>query len=131
MGTCDPGLCVRRDVTIEESDTALAHGSGDVPVLATPRVLALAEAACVEAISGELPETETTVGSFAEIEHHGPSPVGATVHVEATLIGHHGRRLEFNIIFRMHDEVVARVQHRRVIVDRDRFLSKLEAAKTA
>ena len=131
MGTCDPGLSVKHDLTVEDADTAIAMGSGDVPVLATPRVLALAEAACVEAIVGELPENETSVGSFAEIEHDRPSPVGSTVHVEATLIGHHGRRLEFNVIFRMGDEVVARVRHRRVIVDRERFLSKLDATTTA
>jgi predicted thioesterase len=44
----------------------------------------------------------------------------------ATLRGHHGTRLEFVVVVRSHDEVVAKVRHRRVLVDRDRFLAKLD-----
>lgn len=107
-----------------DGDTAAEIGSGDVPVLATPRLLTLAECTCVEAIAGELPDGMTTVGAHAEIDHDRPSPVGAEVDVEAKLIGHHGRRLEFNVTFRQGGDVVARVQHRRMIVDRDRFLER-------
>ncbi len=126
MGELDPGLAASRSIEVTDADTAVAVGSGDVPVLATPRVLALAESACVEALEGHLPEGRTSVGSYAEIEHAEPSPVGATVDVEATLIGHHGRRLEFNVVFRQDGEIVARVNHRRVLVDRDRFLQRCE-----
>lgn len=128
MGTCDPGLSARNTFAVGEDDTAIALGSGDVPVLATPRVLAMAEAACVQAITGEVPDDRTTVGAYAEVEHDVPSPLGAEVEVEATLIGHHGRRLEFNVVFRQDGHIVARVQHRRVLVHRDRFLEKLEPA---
>lgn len=126
MGELDPGLAATRSIEVTEADTAVAVGSGDVPVLATPRILALAEAACVDALDGELPEGRTSVGSYAEVEHHEPSRVGATVDVEATLIGHHGRRLEFNVVFRQDGVIVAHVNHRRVLVDRDRFLERCE-----
>lgn len=129
MGTCDPGLSASDTFTVGDDDTAIALGSGDVPVLATPRLLATAEAACVQAIAGEVPEDRTTVGAYAEVEHDLPSPVGARIEVEATLIGHHGRRLEFNVVFREDSRIVARVQHRRVLVHRDRFLEKLEPAE--
>lgn len=125
MGTCDPGCSATLSITVAEDDTAVAFGSGDIPVLATPKVLALAESSCVRAIAGELPDEETTVGAYAEVDHELPSPVGALVDVEATLIGHHGRRLEFNVTFRQDDTVVATVQHRRVLVDRAQFLDKL------
>ncbi len=65
------------------------------------------------------------MGAWAEIEHDRPTPVGVDVCAEATLIGHHGRRLEFNVIVRQDDEIVARVRHRRVLVDRARFLEKV------
>lgn len=126
MGTCDPGLRHTRSLVVEEQHTALAYGSGDVPVLGTPALLALAEAACVEAIADDLPEGQTSVGVWAEIEHEQPTAVGEQVEAEATLIGHHGRRLEFSVTVRQGDEVAARVRHRRILVDRDRFLAGAE-----
>lgn len=128
MGELDPGLSAHRSIEVGDEDTASAVGSGDVAVLATPRVLALAEGACVDALDGEIPDGKTSVGTYAEVEHERPSPVGATVEVEATLIGHHGRRLEFNVTFRQDGEIVATVNHRRVLVDRERFMERCGAA---
>lgn len=129
MGNCDPGLRQTRDLTVTTAHTAETAGSGDVPVLGTPALLALAEAACVQAICNDLPEGSTSVGAYAEIEHDRPSAVGDEVHAEATLVGHHGRRLEFSVIVRHgDDEIVARIRHRRVLVDRDRFVAKLAAS---
>ncbi|MFP5309515.1 MAG: thioesterase family protein [Actinomycetes bacterium] len=128
MGNCDPGLRCHHELTVAEDHTAAAVGSGDVPVLGTPALLALAEGACVQAIRDDLPEGQTSVGAWAEIEHEKPTPVGRTVCAEATLIGHHGRRLEFNVLVKDGDEVVAKVRHRRVLVDRERFLAKLAPA---
>jgi fluoroacetyl-CoA thioesterase len=118
---CSPGRRAKVELTVGEADTALAMGSGDVPVLATPRVLALAEQAAVQAIGTCLPEGKTSVGSWVELEHLTPTRVGATVVAEAVLLGVHGRRLEFTIAVREGDEEVAHVRHRRVIVSRARF----------
>ena len=128
MGRCDPGLRSTRELVVGEEHTAIALGSGDVPVLGTPAVLALAERACVEAIADDLPHGETSVGTWAEIEHLRATPVGATVQAKATLLGHHGRRLEFNVTLEEDGQQVALVRHRRVLVDRIRFLEKLGAA---
>lgn len=130
MGHCDPGLKSAHTLTVGEEHTATAVGSGDVPVLATPALLALAEGACVEALAGELDPSETTVGTWAEIEHVKASPVGATVCAHATLIGHHNRRLEFRIAVEQDGEQVALVKHRRVLVDRERFLEKMAPTVT-
>lgn len=118
---CRPGR--RASVTLEvgESDTAIALGSGDVPVLATPRVLALAEQAAVDALGGCLPEGKTSVGAWVELEHLQPSAIGETVVAEAVLLGVHGRRLEFSVSVRSGEEEVAHVRHRRVLVSRARF----------
>ncbi len=129
MGECDPGLKCSQTLKVGKKHTAIEVGSGDVPVLATPQVLALAEAACVEAIKDDLPEGDTSVGSHAEIDHERATPIGASVTAEAVLIGHHGRRLEFNVLVKQDDEVVARVRHTRILVNRERFLGKLAEAK--
>ena len=127
MGSCDPGLRQTRSLMVSPEITAAELGSGDVPVLGTPALLALAEGACVDAIADDLPEGKTSVGAWAEIEHERPTPVGQEVSAEATLIGHHGRRLEFNVMVRQGDEIVARIRHRRVLVDRERFLERVGA----
>jgi fluoroacetyl-CoA thioesterase len=128
MGRCDPGLKLARLLEVEHVHTAAALGSGDVPVLGTPALLALAEGACVDAIKDELEPDQTSVGTWAEIEHLTATPVGATVCAKATLIGHHGRRLEFSVRIVQDDAVVAKIRHRRVLVDRQRFLDKLTPA---
>lgn len=130
MGRCDPGLKLTRRLDVADDQTAAALGSGDVPVLGTPALLALAEGACVGAIADDLPDGQTSVGTWAEIEHLKATPVGAEVHAHATLIGHHGRRLEFRVTVEQDGEPVARISHRRILVDRERFLAKVDAAPT-
>ncbi len=125
MGRCDPGLKLARTLQVGTEHTATALGSGDVPVLGTPALLALAEGACVDAIKDDLEDGQTSVGTWAEVEHRTPTAVGQTVCAHATLIGHHGRRLEFSVLIEQDGEAVAKIRHRRVLVDRERFLSKI------
>jgi fluoroacetyl-CoA thioesterase len=89
---------VRHVVT--EADTAIEAGSGDVPVLATPRLLALAEAACVAALESHLGEGMTSVGTGVGLEHRRASPVGAEIEVEAELTELTGRKLVFGFVAR-------------------------------
>lgn len=118
---CTPGRRATVSLDVTEADTAVAMGSGDVPVLATPRVLALAEQAAVEAMGACLDADKTSVGAWVELEHLAPTPVGRTVQAEAVLLGVHGRRLEFAISVRDGDHEIATVRHRRVIASRSRF----------
>src|SRR5258708_17755026 len=89
---------VRHGVT--EADTAIQAGSGDVPVLATPRLLALAEAACVAALESHLGAGMTSVGTGVALEHRRGSPVGTQIQVEAGVTQLAGRRLVFSFIAR-------------------------------
>lgn len=119
---CQPGRRGRASLTVGDTDTAAHMGSGDVPVLASPRVLALAEQAAVSAIRGCLADDHTSVGARAELEHSRPTFVGGSVTAEAVLIGVHGRRLEFRITVRDGDgHDVASVRHERAVVARERF----------
>lgn len=122
---CDPGLKHDRTLTVADDHTATTVGSGDVEVLATPALLALAEAACCDAVADDLTDTETSVGTWSEVEHLQPVAVGGTVCAHATLVGHHGRRLEFTVNVEHDGDTVARVRHRRMLVDRERFLAGL------
>lgn len=120
--TCQPGRRAQSALTVTGEDTAAHLGSGDVPVLATPRVLALAEQAAVAAIDGCLAAETTSVGVRAEVDHSRPSFVGEQVTAEAVLIGVHSRRLEFSVSVTNGDGgEVATVRHDRAVVDRARF----------
>jgi predicted thioesterase len=93
----EPGLSARVTLRVTEADTAQALGSGDVPVLGTPRLLALAEAATVRATARHLPAGSTTVGTRVELEHLAATPVGGVVSVVAQLSTVDGHRLGFTV----------------------------------
>jgi fluoroacetyl-CoA thioesterase len=118
-------------VTVTEPDTAIALGSGDVPVLATPRLLALAEAAAVAAIGPQLADGLTSVGTAATLEHRRASPLGAEILVEAELTEVDGPRLVFSFIARAADTdedlVIGAGTVERVVLDRERFIARAGA----
>jgi fluoroacetyl-CoA thioesterase len=135
------GLRASVSAVVADADTAIQAGSGDVPVLATPRLLALAEAASVAAISPHLAPGTTSVGTAASLEHRRASPVGAELVVEAELTEVDGRRLVFSFIAREgrqrsgapggegdEDRVVGAGTVERVLVDREEFLARAGAA---
>lgn len=119
------GLAAQVTTTVGTADTALALGSGDVPVLATPRVVALVEAATVAAIAPELAPGSTTVGTRVELDHLAATPVGREVVARAQLASVDGRRLVFDVTLLDGDTVAAQGRVERVMVDRERFLGKL------
>ncbi len=120
------GLAASVTHTITPDDTARAVGSGDVDVLATPRLLALAESATVRAVAGHLSQEQTTVGSRIQLEHLRASPVGAEIRVHARLGHTDGRLLRFDVAAEHADgTLVASGQITRVLVDRDRFLDRV------
>lgn len=108
---------------MREDDTAIALGSGDVPVLGTPAVLALMEEAACAAIASGLDPGTTSVGTSAELEHLAPTRVGAEVLAEAELVSLEGRTLEFDCEVKEGAKTVARARHKRAIVDREKFLA--------
>ncbi|MEV0943903.1 hotdog domain-containing protein [Micromonospora wenchangensis] len=119
-----PGLTARVELTVTDADTAAAVGSGDVPVLATPRVLALAEAATVAATAPGMPAGSTTVGVRVELAHLAATPVGRTVVAHARLVEADGRRLLFTVTVTDGDTTVASGRVERALVDRQRFVAR-------
>lgn len=118
-----PGLTASVEIVVGDSDTAAAMGSGDVPTLATPRLLALAEAATVSALAGHLDEHETSVGTRVQLEHLRATGIGRRVVAHAELAQADGRQLRFTV--RAEDEegmLVGRGEVTRVVMDRERFM---------
>ena len=105
--------------------TAERMGSGDMPVLATPAMVAMMENAAMTLAGNLCADGDTTVGSLINTTHQRPSAVGATISVRATLTGHEGRKLTFAIEAKDGDNVIGVATHERFIVTRDRFLAKL------
>jgi predicted thioesterase len=119
----EPGRKASVEETVTQEMTAERLGSGDVPVLATPAILALVEAAAVAAVTAALAPGRTTVGSSVELEHMAPTAVGASVVATATLVDIDGRRLRFSFEATDPRGPIARGTHTRVIVDREGFLA--------
>ena len=116
-----------RSYVVTSEDTAIALGSGNVPVLATPRLIAWLEAATVEACPDLAPE-ETSVGTRVDVEHLLATPVGARVDAAAEVVHRDGRLLRFAVT--AHHDVgegpvlIAQGQVTRVVVRREPFLAR-------
>lgn len=111
---------------VAPADTAVALGSGDLGVLATPRLLAWCEAATCRAVEGSLDAGRTTVGTRVTLQHLLASPVGGHVRVIATLVHLDGRLLRFEVSAQDHQgRLLATGEVTRVVVDRDRFAARV------
>lgn len=111
-------------LTVTDADTARALGSGTVDVLGSPRLVALCEEACCNAVALALEPGSTTVGMRLQFDHLQPTPVGAVVLAEAVLEKIEGRRLKFNVSASDSGGLVAAGKITRVLVDVDRFMAK-------
>lgn len=120
------GLSFTSKVIVNRENTALALGSGDMEVFATPAMVALMENAAMKAVSAKLPEGSTTVGAMMNTTHVKPSPLGAEVKATAVLTEVDGRKLTFDVRAEDANGIIGEGTHVRYIVDRERFLTKLK-----
>lgn len=121
----EKGLTYTSKVKVTSANTAVALGSGDLEVFATPALVALMENAAMKAVQAELSEGSTTVGAFIETTHVKPSAVGEEVSATAVLETVEGRKLSFRITAADTKGTVGEATHIRYVVDRERFMSKL------
>ncbi len=119
-----PGLTGHATLRVNDADTALDIGSGDVPVLGTPRLIALCEEATCRAVDGELGAPDTTVAMRVQFDHLSPSSVGSEVRAEATLEKVEGRRLVFSVSAKDSAGLIGAGKVTRVVVGRDTFLRR-------
>lgn len=118
------GASATLEFVVSDRDTALALGSGDVDVLATPRLLAWCEAVTCAALADGLDAGLTSVGVRVRLEHLLPTPVGGRVSVTADVAGVDGRLVRATVSARDDDRrLVATGEVTRVVLDRERFLA--------
>lgn len=118
------GVQASVELLVSDADTACSLHSGDVPVLGTPKVISLCEAASVEALADHLRQGETSVGTRVELAHLAPVAVGSVVRATATLERTEGRRLVFNVSVTDSCGLVAAGRVTRVVVDKKHFMEK-------
>ncbi len=119
------GLGAKRVFVVTEGDTAVAVGSGSLPVLGTPRLLAWCEAVTCEAIEPLLSTGRTSVGTRVSLEHLAASAVGAEVEVTASAVYTEPKLVRFTVSARMGAKLVGSGEVTRVVVDTERFLARL------
>lgn len=121
-----PGLTYTSTLEVTTDKLAQSMGSGDLPVLATPAMMALMENAAMLAVASELPQGSSTVGGHIASSHLRPTALGKTVQATATLTQVDGRKLTFQISAQDQEgNLIGEGTHLRFIVDKDKFLSRL------
>lgn len=129
--TASNSLAASLTFTVGDNDTAIAVGSGTLPVLGTPRLLAWCEAATCAALEPTLGEGSTSVGTRISMEHVGASPVGQRVEITASATYVDGRLHRFTVAARHvgssgePGKVVGTGEVTRVVVDTEKFLARL------
>lgn len=113
-------------IKVEEKDTAISHGSGSLPVLATPAMIALMENAAAKASTPYIDDDETTVGTLINVKHLSATPVGGTVTCKAELIDMDGRKLVFKVTAEDNTGAIGEGTHERFIVKKEKFLAKAQ-----
>jgi predicted thioesterase len=121
----EPGAQARDDRTVTEADTARSLGTGEVPVLASSRVIAWFEEASLRALEPHVPAGSTSVAMRVQMDHIRAASVGCRVTTIATLERIEGRRYVFvaSAISESGDEL-ARGRVVRVVVEVEPFLAR-------
>lgn len=119
------GLKHTSEQTVSEALTAMQMGSGDLPVFATPAMMALMENAAMMAVANELPEGCTTVGGHIESSHLRPSKIGKKVSAVAEVTKVDGKKIEFKVAAYSGETLLGEGTHLRFVVDKEKFISKL------
>ena len=122
----EKGLSFTATMRVSAEVTAEYIGSGDLAVLATPAMCALMENAAMMAVTSHLEEGQTTVGTALNIEHSRATKVGEVITATAVLTEVNGRELQFNIAARDEVGVIGEGTHTRFIVNREKFMAKLQ-----
>lgn len=118
------GAKFKVSIKVEEKDTALAHGSGTLSVLATPRMIALMEESAYKCIDKYLEAGQSSVGTYLDVKHLAATPVGMEVYAESEVVEVDGRRVVFSV--KAYDEkgIIGEGKHERFIVLSEKFVSK-------
>lgn len=119
------------DTQVTEHNTAVLLGSGALPVLGTPAMVALMEQAACNALSVHLPLGTTTVGTSLAIKHLTATPLGHHVQATATVTAVEGQRVTFTVAAYDEKEKIGEGTHERFVVNAERFMQKVNSKQPA
>ena len=125
------GLRGSADLVVGVEHTAPSIGSGRVPVLATPVMINLIEAAALAAVEHLLPSGHQSLGIHLDVRHFAATPIGMRVRATAELTGVEGRTLSFRVEASDEKEPIGGGSHQRVVVNVARFDARVQKKLTA
>lgn len=121
MTAFEAGLTGEASITVGEEQTAPRIGSGKIPVLATPVMINLMEAAALDAVEHLLPEGHQSLGTHLDVSHIAATPVGLEVRATAEVTAVEGRKIHFRVEAHDAAELIGAGSHVRVVVEVARF----------
>ena len=116
-----PGLKGTSTLRVGPEHTAAKVGSGVIPVLATPVMINVIEAAALACAEHLLPEGHQSLGIRLDVSHVAATPVGMKVTAEATVTKVEGRTIHFKVTCYDEKDLIGEGTHERVIVNVARF----------
>ena len=119
------GLVAEADETVTRELSAAHIGSGDVGVYATPKMVLLIERTSHNLLAPYLPEGHVSVGIEINLKHLAPTPIGDVVRIRCEVTEVEGNRIGLHAVLRDSEERVGVADHRRAIIDADRFLERV------
>lgn len=121
-----PGLVGTAELVVGEEHTAPRVGSGRVPVLATPVMINLIEAASLKAAEHLLPEGHQSLGTRLDVKHYAATPVGMKIKATAEVVKVEGRSIFFVVKAEDEREPIGDGTHERVVVNVERFDKRVQ-----
>jgi fluoroacetyl-CoA thioesterase len=121
-----PGRTGTAHLLVGPEHTAPFVGSGRIPVLATPVMINVIEAAALNAIEHLLPLGHQSLGTHLDVSHVAATPVGLRVTATAEVLQVEGRTVTFRVEARDEVEVIGGGLHRRVVVSVARFDARIQ-----
>ncbi len=122
-----PGLTGSAELLVGSEHTAPSIGSGVIPVLGTPVMINLMEAAALAAAEHLLPPGHQSLGIHLDVRHIAATPIGMRVRATAELTHVDGRTLTFRVEARDEKETIGDGTHQRVVVNVARFDQRVQA----
>lgn len=125
----EAGITGKQTIMVTEDKTAEVMGSGELPVYATPAMIALMENTAARSVQEQLEEGQGTVGTLLNVKHVSATPVGMEVTCETKLVEVDRKRLVFEVKAYDAAGVIGEGTHERFIIDNEKFMGKAEGKK--
>lgn len=123
------GMTGRAECTVTQQNTAIAAGSGSLPIFGTPFMAALMEEAAVAALAAHLAPGESSAGTKLEITHDAATPPGMAVWAVAEVTAVDRRKISFTVQAFDSAGQIGGGTHERFLIDAEKFLSKTQSRK--